>query len=254
MKHLAWVVSLAAGACVAAPLPPLPPAAELMKAAYQNQYRARTHDALTQMSGHGEDPGWYTVTPITRRWLNPQRIVLVTAGAPAQASHAASAALSFFLLEREGVGWHVVQRNPMVDEVGSFGQLASSEWTWLKPNVPGFVAKGGDTSGGYTIVLASFYDPQANPVVPLAAIRIYSDTEGACADEVQHCWAVEGKWKMMPSSARYDDIVVDFSGWDELAPQPGAKRVRKPVSGRARYRFDGKSYRLVEGANLVPEV
>jgi len=56
-------------------------------------------------------------------------------------------------------------------------------------------------------------------------------------------------------------LLIDFSGFKEkikagvkVKPDQDPPRASTPITGYARYVFDGKTYKLVEGYNPVPGV
>jgi len=47
-----------------------------------------------------------------------------------------------------------------------------------------------------------------------AANKLFADNGGDCDEPDKPCWSVKGKWHFAPGAAgaRYDDLVIDFSG------------------------------------------
>lgn len=78
---------------------------------------------------------------------------------------------------------------------------------------------------------------------------------GACTEEMDACWDVSGNWRFAAAQdrGRHDDLLIDFSGFTQkikadvkLKPDQKPPRSSTPLTGHARYAFDGKTYKLAE--------
>lgn len=179
-------------------------------------------------------------------------------------SHATSGLLNLYVLIQQDGQWKTVRRHHNFDALGSFGSPGVSRWVRLGPGKTGLAMIHGGTWQGHTIELLSLYDVSKGNLRKLIKdnINIHSDNNGACLPVVS-CWDVSGEWKLLPGQdgSEYDDLVINFKG-TESDPVEGATedtspdidRPDKPVKAQARYRFDGTTYKLSEGANPVPSI
>ena len=263
---------------VAASAPPPKPTTEdkvnelLMKAVFGSQYRGDSLDALATLTDYEDRSkrAQFVVRAVANTVLATGETVLVAeandaeADGTARTSHATGGFLNVFLMRQIEGKWQILKRHENITMLGSDGSLGEVTWTQLATNKPGLAVINGGVWQGYSISNLALFDLSADVMQDLApgGIAMHSGSNGACdPEETTECWEVNGKWRMQ--SARlggfYDDVVVDFMGEKStLAPrgegQAPVPRVYTPVKGTARYAYDGKQYRLVEGENVVPEV
>lgn len=264
--------SLAESATAGAPSAGDKAAAILMQAVYGDSYRTATGDALAALPNPDDRtaPMNFVVSPVAHSVLPSGDTVLVANAefaaedGTAQSSHANGGLLNVYLMRQEGGQWKVLKRHESVATLGSHGNLGTVQWVTLAEDKPGLAVLNGGTWQGYTVENLALFDLTADSMKELTVqhIPIHSDSDGGCDPEGDaQCWSVTGKWRFEPAraAADYDDIVIDFSGQTSKGDpagegKPAGARVQNKVSGTARYAYDGKTYKLVEGANLVPEV
>lgn len=257
--------------------PALPPSVDdkvqamLMKAVFSDQYREATRDALAQLPDpeNSGEKAPYVVSPVAHTVLASGETVLVanaetaSEDGTAMSSHASGGLLNVYLMRQADGKWEILKRHENVASLGSHGNLGTVQWVNLAKGKPGLAVLSGGTWQGYTIEVLSLFDLGADSLRDLAGdIQVHSDSEGGCdPDGEAECWNVTGKWRFEPArtASDYDELAVDFSGASSTRHKAGkgqAKppRVTKNISGAARYAYDGKAYRLVEGVNLVPGV
>lgn len=239
----------------------------LMKAVYGERYREATRDALAELPDPEDrtKKSNFVVRPAAHTILPTGETVLVAnaemAGDDgiAMTSHASGGLLNVYLMRQSGGNWEIIKRHENVISLGSHGNLGTVQWVQLAKDKPGFAVLSGGTWQGYTIENLSLFDLTADSMRDLAAqIQVHSDSDGGCDPEGDSkCWNITGKWRFEPAqgAAEYDDLHVDFSGESSTrANAAKAQRVARKVSGTARYAYDGKVYKLAEGANPVPGI
>ncbi|WP_317202183.1 hypothetical protein [Janthinobacterium sp.] len=247
-------------------------AAQLMAAVFGKDYRPGHGDALTALpdSSDRKSIAPYVVTAVAQRVLADGTAVLVANAenaddnGEAESGHASPGLLNVFILKRDGAAWRVLKRHENVDTLGADGHFGEVLWLQLAPGKAGLGILHGDTAQGYTMQQLSLFDLGAETLRDLSnGISVHSDSEGACGPETDKCWDISGAWRFAPArgDSAYQDLLIDFSGHseaaqaDQAAPRGEATRarVRTAVHASARYAYDGKSYQLVEGENVVPE-
>ena len=250
--------------------------AGMMRAVFGKDYRGDSDDALADLSDPDNhiDKLSYVVSAVSHRLLPDGRAILVanaetanTEGT-AESAHASSGLLNVFFLAPKGQPgdgqWKVEKRLENIAALGSSGQLGEVHWVTLGANKPGLAIRHGYTGQGYTITQLALFEIGDGKVTALdGGIDLYSDNMGACTPEMDECWMVEGSWRFAPARAggAYDDLLIDFKGASEkikpgvtVKPDQDPPRVATSLNGHARYTFDGKGYKLVEGKNTVPGV
>ena len=250
--------------------------AGMMRAVFGKDYRSDSDDALADLSDPDNhiDKLSYVVSAVSHRLLPDGRAILVanaetanTEGT-AESAHASSGLLNVFFLAPKGQPgdgqWKVEKRLENIAALGSSGQLGEVHWVTLGANKPGLAIRHGYTGQGYTITQLALFEIGDGKVTALdGGIDLYSDNMGACTPEMDECWMVEGSWRFSPARAggAYDDLLIDFKGASEkikpgvtVKPDQDPPRVATSLNGHARYAFDGKGYKLVEGKNTVPGV
>ena len=250
--------------------------AGMMRAVFGKDYRGDSDDALADLSDPDNhiDKLSYVVSAVSHRLLPDGRAILVanaetanTEGT-AESAHASSGLLNVFFLAPKGPPgdgqWKVEKRLENIAALGSSGQLGEVHWVTLGANKPGLAIRHGYTGQGYTITQLALFEIGDGKVTALdGGIDLYSDNMGACTPEMDECWMVEGSWRFAPARAggAYDDLLIDFKGASEkikpgvtVKPDQNPPRVATSLNGHARYAFDGKGYKLVEGKNTVPGV
>ncbi|WP_219136595.1 hypothetical protein [Janthinobacterium sp. UMAB-60] len=250
--------------------------AGMMRAVFGKGYRSDSEDALADLPDPDNhvDSLSYVVSAISHKLLPDGRAILVanaetanTEGT-AESAHASPGLLNVFFLAPKGQPdegqWQVVKRLENIAALGSSGQLGEVHWVMLGANKPGLAIRHGYTGQGYTITQLALFEIGDGKVTSLdGAIDLYSDNMGACGPETDECWLVSGKWRFATArnGGAYDDLLIDFTGASEkikpgvtVKPDQDPPRIATPLNGHARYGFDGKGYKLVEGKNTVPGV
>lgn len=212
-----------------------------------------------------EQMGVYRLQPVAMHELPDGRVAVVAnaqmldSNGNAMDAHVATGLLNAYILRKEAGQWKVEARHENVASLGSSGTFDEVEWVSLGEGKPGFIVHHGGIWQGYSISLIAVFDLANGKLRDLAHdMSLSSENEGACGEETARCWSVQGKWKFEKrDGAPYDDLVLRFTGYDEEraenAPDTEGRK-RKEVKGIARYKFDGGSYVLVEGENIVPGV
>ena len=250
--------------------------AGMMRAVFGKDYRSDSDDALADLSDPDNhiDKLSYVVSAVSHRLLPDGRAILVanaetanTEGT-AESAHASSGLLNVFFLAPKGQPgdgqWKVEKRLENIAALGSSGQLGEVHWVTLGANKPGLAIRHGYTGQGYTITQLALFEIGDGKVTALdGGIDLYSDNMGACTPDMDECWLVDGSWRFAPArdGGAYDDLLIDFKGSSEkikpgvtVKPDQDPPRIATPLNGHARYAFDGKGYKLVEGKNTVPGV
>ncbi|MDO8048107.1 hypothetical protein O3301_06485 [Janthinobacterium sp. SUN211] len=250
--------------------------AGMMRAVFGKDYRSDSDDALADLSDPDNhvDKLSYVVSAVSHKLLPDGRAILVanaetanTEGT-AESAHASPGLLNVFFLAPKGQPedgqWQVVKRLENIAALGSSGQLGEVHWVMLGANKPGLAIRHGYTGQGYTITQLALFEIGDGKVTALdGGIDLYSDNMGACGPDTDECWMVDGKWRFAAArnGGAYDDLLIDFKGASEkikpgvtVKPDEDPPRIATPLNGHARYGFDGKGYKLVEGKNTVPGV
>lgn len=253
--------------------------ADMMRAVFGKNYRPDSEDALADLPDPDSkekdaDKLSYVVSAVSHKLLPDGRAILVanaetanTEGT-AESAHASPGLLNVFYLAPKGKpgdeSWQVVKRMENIDSLGSSGQLGEVHWVTLGAGKQGMVIRHGYTGQGYTITQLALFELGEDKVTSLeGGIELHSDNGGACGPETEECWMVDGSWHFAAArdGGAYDDLLIDFKGAREkikpgvtVKPDQDPPRTTTPITGRARYAFDGKKYKLVEGKNIVPEV
>lgn len=248
----------------------------MMRAVFGKDYRSDSDDALADLSDPDNhvDKLSYVVSAVSHKLLPDGRAILVanaetanTEGT-AESAHASPGLLNVFFLAPKGQPedgqWQVVKRLENIAGLGSSGQLGEVHWVMLGANKPGLAIRHGYTGQGYTITQLALFEIGDGKVTALdGGIDLYSDNMGACGPDTNECWMVDGKWRFAPArnGGAYDDLLIDFKGASEkirpgvaVKPDEDPPRIATPLNGHARYGYDGKAYKLVEGKNPVPGV
>lgn len=250
--------------------------AGMMRAIFGKDYRSDSDDALADLSDPDNhvDKLSYVVSAVSHKLLPDGRAILVanaetanTEGT-AESAHASPGLLNVFFLAPKGQPedgqWQVVKRLENIATLGSSGQLGEVHWVMLGANKPGLAIRHGYTGQGYTITQLALFEIGDGKVTAIdGGIDLYSDNMGACGPDTDECWMVDGKWRFAAArnGGAYDDLLIDFKGASEkikpgvtVKPDEDPPRIATPLNGHARYAFDGKGYKLVEGKNTVPGV
>ena len=250
--------------------------AGMMRAVFGKDYRDDSDDALADLPDPDKhiDKLSYVVSAVSHKLLPDGRAILVanaetanTEGT-AESAHASPGLLNVFFLAPKGQPgdgqWQVVKRLENIAGLGSSGQLGEVHWVTLGANKPGLAIRHGYTGQGYTITQLALFEIGDGKVTALdGGIDLYSDNMGACGPDTDECWMVDGKWRFAQArdGGAYDDLLIDFKGASEkikpgvtVKPDEDPPRIATPLNGHARYGYDGKAYKLVEGKNPVPGV
>lgn len=248
----------------------------MMRAVFGKDYRAESEDALADLTdpeNHTEKLS-YVVSAVGHKVLPDGRVILLanaetanTEGT-AESAHVSQGLLNVFFLSPKGKPgdgqWQVTKRLENVAAFGSFGQLGEIIWVTPGAGKIGLAVRHGYTGQGYTIEQLALFELGQDSISELnGSIDLHSDNMGACGPETEECWQVNGAWRFVPAKdgGPYDDLVVNFSGATEklkpgvaVKPDEDPPRTSTAIKGHARYAFDGKGYKLVEGKNIVPGV
>lgn len=253
--------------------------AAMMLAIFGKNYRPDSDDALADLPDPDSkdakaDKLSYVVSAVSHKLLPDGRAILVanaetanTEGS-AESGHSSPGLLNVFYLAPKGKpggeAWQVVKRLENIATLGSSGQLGEVHWVMLGAGKQGLAIRHGYTGQGYTITQLALFELGADKVTELdGGIDLHSDNEGACGPEMDNCWLVDGNWHFAAArdGGAYDDLLIDFTGASrKIKPGVQVKEDQEPprlitqMNGRARYAFDGKKYKLVEGKNIVPGV
>jgi len=254
-------------------------AAAMMLAIFGKNYRPDSDDALADLQDPDSkdakaDKLSYVVSAVSHKLLPDGRAILVanaetanTEGS-AESGHSSPGLLNVFYLAPKGKpgdeAWQVVTRLENIATLGSSGQLGEVHWVMLGAGKQGLAIRHGYTGQGYTITQLALFELGTDKVTELdGGIDLHSDNEGACGPEMDNCWMVDGNWHFAAArdGGAYDDLLIDFTGASrKIKPGVQVKDDQEPprlitqMNGRARYAFDGKKYKLVEGKNIVPGV
>ncbi|WP_028104862.1 hypothetical protein [Pseudoduganella violaceinigra] len=240
---------------------------ELLRAVYGNE-GAHEDYLVAQLPDHEEGhnaTGSYRLEPVAMHELPDGRVAVVANAqqldeqGEAMAYHATSGLLSAYILRKDGGKWTVEARHENIAEVGSNGVFGQVQWVSLGQGKPGFMVRHGGTWQGASVEFVSIFDLADGPMHDLAhSLSLSSDNEGACGEETSHCWSIEGKLQFEKrEGAAFDDVVLRFTGFEENRGDDAPKnqaRQHEERNGMARYKFDGQSYVLIEGENIVPGV
>jgi hypothetical protein len=225
----------------------------LLRAVYGEGAQYFDDHAIVELADPaGEEVADYLLQPVAMRELSDGMVALVVNGEMTDQRGTALSApvtpglLSAYLLKRDGQGWTLERAFENIAELGSSGRIGTVQWLTLADDKPGFAVLNGGTWQGSTVVFLSLFDLTALEMRDLTGgIAQYSSNAGACREGGAGCWTVDSTWRFekQPGS-HYDDLVFRFEG----------VRERATLAGTARYRFNGSTYALVEGENIVPEI
>ena len=236
----------------------------LMKAAFGNSYREHTQDAVVALSDIDNRSlrQRYVVQPIDARLIDQEQAVLVLNGQIAGrhdevfSSHAQAGLLTIVFFKRHNEQWEVVKRQENIAALGSFGSIGDVKWTMLGPTTPGLLVLHGNTGQGYSFTQLAIFDLTASPMTDLSGepILIHSDNDGMCDRQRHDCWDVSANWQFVSTDKNksHGDLILTFSGFKPASEKNPTRTIE--VKQTARYTFDGKSYRLIQGNNPVPPV
>jgi hypothetical protein len=287
----ALLIAVSAAACSDKPPPAVPPLtsaaklpagaaplqstqqkieAVLMKAVFGAHYRPASNDALASMpvpENEGGGDAEYVVTAAASTVLSSGETVLVTSGEVADEQGQADSAMAdggqlsvYFLRQRDGK-WTIVKRFENIASIGSHGSFGAVSWPMLGKDKPGMAIEGAIGNRGLAAETITLYDISNNTVRDASdgAIVTASSNEGDCVEELaMECWDTKGTWRMTPAKVpgAYDDLVMDVTGTRSTAPgehreEATGPRVSEKVRGVMRYAYDGKSFKAVEGEDLM---
>ncbi len=238
--------------------------ATLMRAAFGADYDAKTEQAITNLLDPDEPSSHYTgvVTAVAHTTLPDGETLLLTNARALNdepPSHASMGSLSLYVLRKQDGKWKIIKRNENFDALGAYGDAGTADWVQLGNGKAGLTMTPHDFWLGSPQEWLVLYDVSHSNVRRLIkeGVQVQSGNMGDCLPH-KACWNVTGKWKLVaaPSGVDYNDLVIDFTG-EEMDPVEGATeetdwdvaRTAKPIKTQARYRFDGTTYKLIEGKN-----
>lgn len=208
----------------------------------------------------------YRITPIAMHELDDGLFAMVANAELADEQghsmsvHVTPGLLNVYLVQKRGDNWQLVRYFDNIDALGSFGNIGEVKWVKLSDTKHGLAVLHGGTWQGYSIQALALYDLTDRSMHNLLreSIPVMSTSEGACVEETNECWTVEGNWRFEQNMiGRYDDLVIDFSGFKEARPegaQSNTPRTRAVVKASARYEYANGAYSLVRGENIVPGI
>ncbi len=238
--------------------------AKLMKIVFGDKFRQDRQFAIADMPD-GRDSGKresYLIQAVAHKQLDDGRMILLTNSqmhdeqGQIVSGHGSPGILSVFAFAKHGQAWQVEKRHEHIAELGSDGRFGLPQWVRLGGGKPGMVIHSYFTGQGQFIDGIALFKLGVDKIEQLGTevIPLESDNDGACLDETEKCWHVEGKYHFAAGDnpLGFDDLVLDFKGYESTLPEKkGKARVKKTVKGSARYRFDGKAYALLAGENLA---
>jgi hypothetical protein len=257
------MLGLAASASAPAASEPKPDHA-LMLAIFGDDYDTAAGRALAIVESEGEE-NYFLMTLNGYTELADGRTVVAVNGHPSNeagtdaAAHVSPGMLNLYFLRPVGMGWKVVERREHVASMGSWGEFGSVQWTEVGPGRPGFIVMSGWSGLGYSTEDFAIFE-LADGVRMLGGFPKGSNNGGACMPDTKDCWAVDSSIRFVdsPQGGAYRDMLVDFKGKHYTVTEDKRGNIVEHPKARvlqtARYRFDGKAYVLVSGANPVPDV
>ena len=244
----------------------------LMKAVFGSEYDAESGEveaAMLDPESKGET-SQYLVSPVGSTILKNGVTVFVTSGqylneeGEPESSFGTGGLMSVFFLRQQDGKWEILKRLENIASIGSNGNLGSVEWQMLGKDKQGMGISSSYMTQGIELEILTLFEVGDNSVRKVSdnGIRLQASNDGNCEEELaMECFETTGTWRMVPAKAagEYNDLLLEVSGKTSTAPgerkEPATgPRVTKKISGTARYAFDGKHYKIVEGKNLVPEV
>ncbi|SHH61604.1 hypothetical protein [Massilia sp. CF038] len=260
-----------------------------MRAVFGAGYQSAANVGLAMLSDYDDrsERSVYYVTPVTHKLLDSgDAVLIVNAQLSSQneddigkakiddplSGHGEPGRLNVFILRAQaGGGWSVIRRHENVAQLGSNGQFSGVQWPMLGTDRPGLAIEHGWMGQGYAIGFLALFDlsDPALPELTPEQSKLYAENEGACDEPKTACWSVVGTWRFDTAAegAKYKDLVIDFSGAapelaakEEEASEEAAEPIAAPepstkkIAVTARYKFDGKRYRLASGENPVPDI
>jgi len=233
---------------------------ELLHVIYGTPVKGPVITELPDLDDRSEK-GSYRITPLDMHEIGPGRVALVANANYANddnPGHGQPGFLNAYVLQKQGDKWKVERRFENVAAMGTWGNLGRVDWVELGEGRPGFSIEWGGTWQGNTVGFLALFDlgdPQLRDLVTKVG-PTSSDNEGDCDERRHRCWNVKGKWRLERKAQQaYDDLVFDFTGYNESRPEDSAETVarsRAVVSNAARYTFRDGEYVLASGENPVP--
>ncbi len=245
----------------------VPQAAELMRAVFGTDYDASRQQATLTLSNPDDatERSPYAVMALDHTVLPDGEMLLLTNARLLDDKgnlfnpDYSMGSLSLYVLRKQDGEWKIIKRHENFDTDGSLGDTGTARWVQLGQGRTGLALVKSDMLDGFASEILTLYDVSHGKIRNLTkdGIAVYSDNSGVCKPRVL-CWEVTGKWKLVtaPAGTVYPDLLIEFTG-KEMDPVEGATedttpnitRTTKPIKTQARYRFDGTSYKLIEGNN-----
>jgi hypothetical protein len=233
-----------------------------MRALFGAAYDATEQHALIDLEIDGAAaPYWMTLVSSTA--LPDERVALVVNGmpwdkdGPDMPGIATEGLLNVYLLRRDGDAWVVDERHQNLASMGGMGRIGEVRWVSLGAARPGFIVTARLFNRGDAYAYSRIYE-LGNGVRELANLMLGSNKADGCTPERDACWDIEGSIRFAePPADGYADMLVEFTGktyrlLDDAQEEP-AEQVLKQVRETVRYRFDGKAYAKVSGANPISD-
>ncbi len=251
-----------------APIEEPPEEATLMRAVFGANYDANRKRATINQSGSAVTALAQTALPDGEMLLLTHLQLLDDKGNIADGELELSmGSFSLYVLRKQDGTWKVTKRHEDFSPHGWLGDSGMVRWMQLGQGKTGLALVRADIWEGLPFEMLHLYDVSHGNIRNLTnlGIKVHSDNNHLCELHLR-CWDVTGKWKQAaaPAGTDYPDVLIEFTG-KVLEPVEGATettadtdpniaRTTKPVKAQARYRFDGTSYKLIEGKNAAREL
>ncbi|MBI3228805.1 MAG: hypothetical protein HYZ45_01015 [Burkholderiales bacterium] len=248
---------------------------QLMRSAFGKKFDAKKGVAIAELT-EVEDrssKSRYQISPV-QSYALPNKEMLLVANAQAlnnedqaESFHLTPGLLNLFWFKKSGKTWALTHKAENIDTLGTNGSFGAVKFQPFGDGQTMMGVESGGTWQGYTITFVNFFQIKGHSVQSYGPIKLFSGNDGACDDETDRCWNIEGKWKLAEKGGDNDggkipNLIVHFSGTDEERPtshgkaakdKPNTARKLKKIEQTAVYQIKGGKYELVKGENPVPE-
>lgn len=232
-----------------------------MRALFGAGYDTREQHALVDLEIDGAAaPHW--MTPVASTTLPDGRVALVVNAmpwdkdGPDMPGIAAEGLLNVYLLRRDGDAWTVDERHQNLTSMGGMGRIGEVRWVSLGAGKPGFIVTARLFNRGDAYAYSKIFE-LGNGVRELANLMLSSNDADGCTPERDECRDIEGSIRFAEPADGYADMLVEFTGRtyrlaDGAAEEP-VEQVLTQIRETVLYRFDGKAYARVSGANPISD-
>lgn len=238
---------------------------ELMRAVFKDAYDPQRGSALSSIAhakGEVDQPSRFLIEIVSTKELADGRTVVIANAMPsddkgeAQVGHVTPGVLNVYFLRRTAGQWEVLERRENVGSLGSSGHIGSIDWVELAPEKPGFMVTSVTIGQGYGYGRIEVFD-LSEGVRDLGGFASLADNSGACTEDTEECWEISGAVRVVDGDqpSPYRDLVIDFTSKKyTVTEEKNGKQIehlKSSVKETARYRFDGKQFKLISGVNPV---